>query len=89
MTYRYKTDEFKLEQITNAHISPVAGNKAIKLIVNYKTLGLANLLVRNRIIYNDDSKLSHHTVYKYTAKKILRWLHDLFPGEETLNAHIK
>ena len=69
MTSRYKMDEKKLKQITNEYISLVAENKTGKLIVNYKTRRLANLLLCHRSNYNDDFKFSDHVVYKLTCKK--------------------
>ena len=69
MTSQYKMGEKKLKQIMNACISPVVENKAVKLNVYYRTRRLENILIRNRSHYNDDFKLSHHVVYKYTCEK--------------------
>ena len=69
MSSQYKTDEKKLNQIMNAYISHFAENKAVKLVVYYKTRKLSNLFIRNRSRYNDEFQLSRHVVYKYTCEK--------------------
>ena len=53
----------------NAYISPVAENRAVKLIVYYITRMLSNLFICIRNHYNNELKLSHHVVYIYTCEK--------------------
>ena len=69
MTSNYKTEEKKLRNLVDQHLSTIDPDSKIKLQIYYKAKKVSNLFLKNKVYQNEDPYQRHHVVYQYSCNR--------------------